>query len=248
MKDEYIPAIFCAIDDEIRAIRSKMEVDERVHLKPSLITRGQLNDKACLLVRSGMGKKAMTNAVDYSLANYKISSCLNVGYAGGTTPYMNPGDLLVATTVIDAKKQISFTPENTLADKAESICKQLDIKVMRGGLATMDEIVSTPHEKAFVGTEHEVVALDMESSAFMERCQLGGVPCIVVRAILDPLDTVLPDMSDVLSANGKVSAGQIASHLANKPRDILSLPKIEYCAIKARESITSFVNAWINSL
>ena len=112
----------------------------------------------------------------------------------------------------------------------------------------MDEVVSTPHEKAFVGTEHEVMALDMESSVFMERCQKRGVPCIVVRAILDPLDTVLPDMSDVLGENGKISAGQIASHFAHKPKDILSLPKIEYCAIKARESITSFVDAWINSL
>jgi adenosylhomocysteine nucleosidase len=243
-----IPAIFGALDDEIRVIRSTMDVDERIHLKPSLIIRGQLNNKACILVRSGVGKNAMKSAVDYCLANYDISSCLNVGYAGGTTPYMNPGDLLIATTVVDAEKQVSFIPQNFLIDKAEAVCKALDIKAMRGGLATMDEVISTPHEKAFIGTEHEVLALDMESSAFMEQCQEKKVPCIVVRAILDPLDTVLPDMGDVLSENGKISAGQIATHLVNKPKDILSLPKIEYCAIKARESITSFVNAWINSL
>lgn len=237
-------AIFAAMDDEVRIVRSKMIIDEQVHLKPSLITRGQLNNHQILLIRSGIGKKAMGNVVDYCLSNFKPSVCINVGYAGGTTPHMSAGDLVIATTVIDAEKGISFPSDDKLSDHAGNICRQRELKAMRGGLVTVDKVISNPHEKAFVGTEHDALAIDMEGSAFMERCIANKVPAIVVRAILDPLDVMLPDMDDVIAADGKLSAGKLAHHLMHHPKDTLSLHRIEYCAIKAREAIAEFLEAW----
>ncbi len=237
-------AIFAAMDEEVRIVRSKMTVDEQIHLKPSLIIRGQLGNRQIFLIRSGIGKKAMQNVVDYFLANFKASSCLNVGYAGGTTPHMSAGDLIIATTVIDQDSGSAFNSDGALADSAATICRQKELKAMRGGLVTVGKVVSSPHEKAFIGTEYDAIALDMESSAFMERCIANKMPAIVVRAILDPLDTHLPDMDDVIGADGKLSAGKLAHHIMHHPKDTLSLHKIEYCAIKAREAIAEFVEAW----
>ena len=52
-------------------------------------------------------------------------------------------------------------------------------------------------------------------------------------------------MSDVIKESGELSIGQLADHLIHNPKDALSLHKIEYLALKARESIAAFVNAWI---
>jgi adenosylhomocysteine nucleosidase len=237
-------AIIAALDDEIRIVHSKMTVDEKIHIKPSVITRGQLNKRDILLARSGIGKMAMQNAVDYCLSNFKPSFCLNVGYAGGTTPHMSAGDLIIATTVIDQENGRSYSADTSLVDKAGSICRQKELKAMRGGLVTVGRVIPTPHEKAFIGTEHDALAIDMESSSFMERCLAAGVPAIVVRAILDPLDVALPDMNDVIGANGKMSLNRVAGHLVHHPKDTLALHKIEYCAIKAREAIAELVEAW----
>ena len=242
--NEDLVAIFAAMDDEIRIIRSKMIVDEQVHFKPSLLIRGQFNKHQMLLVRSGVGKKAMQNAVDYCLKNFKPSVCLNIGYAGGTTPHMSAGDLIIATAVIDDATRTIFSADNDLAEKAGGICKQKELKAMRGNLVTVDRVISAPHEKAFVGTEHDALALDMESSTFMERCAAHKMPCMVVRAILDPLDVALPDMEDVIAADGRLSAGKFVRHIIHQPKDTLSLHKIEYCAIKAREAISEFVEGW----
>lgn len=237
-------AIFAALDDEIRIVRSKMVIDEQIHIKPSLLIRGQFNDKQLILVRTGVGKAAMQNAVDYCLANFRPDICLNVGYAGGTTPHMSAGDIIIATNVIDDATGKSFAASDTLVEQAANLCRQKEIKSMRGGLVTVDKVISTPHEKAFIGTEHDAIAIDMESSSFMERCAASKTPCVVVRAILDPLDVVLPDMGDVIEEDGKMSFGRVANHLAHHPKDALSLHKIEYCAIKAREAIADFVEAW----
>lgn len=243
-----LPAIFAALDDEIRIIRSKMVVDEQVHFRPSLITRGQINHKSFLLVRTGMGRKAMSHAVSYCLTNFKPSVCLNVGYAGGTTPYLGPGDLIVASTVVDAVSGEKFNFEPDLIEKAKDIGKKIDIKIVSEAVVTVDKIVNSPHEKAFLGTEHGVIALDMESAPFAKICKNEKCPCIVVRAILDSLDVVVPDLADAMSDNGKLCVPQIAGHLIAKPKDILSLPKMTYLASKARESIAAFTEAWIMTI
>jgi nucleoside phosphorylase len=186
----------------------------------------------------------MKHATDYCIANFDPSVCINVGYAGGTTPHMSAGDIIIATSVVDEETKKIFTANDELADNVGNICNQKGLKAMRGGLVTVDRVISTPHEKAFIGTEHDALAIDMESSAFMESCLAAKKPSIVVRSILDPLDVTLPDMGDVIDPDGKMSVAKVAGHLAHHPKDALSLHKIEYCAIKAREAIAEFVEAW----
>jgi len=243
MNDKPI-AIFAALDEEIRVIRSRLLIDEQIHLKPSLITRGRYRKMQLLLVRSGIGKLAMKTAVDYCLSNFHPSICINVGYAGGTTPSMNIGDLVIATSVIDTSNENSFTTDNNLVEGAQSLCKKIGLKAVTGAMATVDKVISSPHEKAFIGTAHGVIALDMESSAFASSCLDFGVPCLVVRSILDPLDVTLPDMSDVLDKSGHVSMGHLANHVIHHPKDAFTFHKIEYCALKAREALAAFIDGW----
>jgi len=237
-------AIFAALNDEVRFIRAKLTVDEQIHVKPSLITRGQYQNTPLLLIRSGVGRSAMYRAVDYCLSNFRPTVCINVGYAGGTTPYTNAGDLIIASRVIDGIKKTSLQADVGLAERAEKLCIQRGLKAVTGNIVTVDRLVSSPHEKAFIGTEHDAIALDMESFAFMECCAAHSRPCIAVRAVLDPLDVVLPQMEDVIDESGNLVIGQMADHLIHHPKDALSIHKIEYCALKAREAITAFVDAW----
>jgi adenosylhomocysteine nucleosidase len=237
-------AIFAALDEEIRIIRSRLSVDEQIHFKPSLITRGRYRKSQILLVRTGIGKSAMKTAVDYCLSNYHPSICINVGYAGGTTPTTSIGDLVIATSVVDAFNEHLLTTDNELAVAAQTLCKEIGLKAITGSIATVDKIISSPHEKAFIGTAHSVIALDMEGAAFVGACLSSGVPCLVVRSILDPLDVTLPDMSDTLDKSGQISMSHLAKHIIKHPKDALNFHKIGYCAMKAREALAAFIEGW----
>lgn len=237
-------AIFAALDDEIRIIRSKLIIDEQVHFKSALFVRGQYHKKPLILVRSGVGRKAMSTAVDYCHENFHPSACINVGYAGGTTPFTNSGDLIVASSVTDSASRSTLDCDDPLVGGAEKLSQQQGFKSVRGRIVTVDKVVSSPHDKAFIGTEHDAIAIDMESFAFVKRCQATALPCVVVRAILDPLDVILPDMGDVIDRDGQIAYSRLAGHLFRHPRDTLSLHRLEYCALKAREMIASFIDAW----
>lgn len=238
-------AVVAALDDEIRIIRSRMEVDSRAHVRPALFENGRYGKNPVLLVRSGLGKEAMRRAVAYCIDNYAPKFCLHIGYCGGADPKNQPGDIIVASAVVDAMTGASFDSDARMVSRAADICSKIKMRADIGTIVTVDGVIALPHEKAFTGTEYGAQAIDMESSAFVSECVSRNVPNLVVRVVLDPLDVALPDMGDAIDKEGKTDGLGLAEHIIRKPRDILELPRIQYFASKARESITAFVDAWL---
>lgn len=238
-------AIVAALDDEIRVIRSKMDVDSRVHIRPSLIETGKYLDQPLLLMRSGLGIGAMEASIAYCLDNYHPGFCLHIGYCGGADPKHQAGDLIVATHVVDTRDGTRHEMDKSIVTQALHVCRDAGLRAKDGGIATVEKVISSPHEKAFIGTQHSADAIDMESCVLVSACEKRGIPCLVVRGVLDPLDVVLPDMGDVVDEEGKTGGMALTSHLIKKPKDILKLPKIEYLATQARGAITAFADAWL---
>lgn len=240
-------AILAALDDEIRIIRSKMNVDSRVHVRPSLFENGKCGTHPVLLVRSGLGRDAMHNAITYCLDRYQPKFCLHVGYCGGADPKNQPGDIIVASAVVDSGTKERFESDPRLVARAMDICSEKKIRANVGTLVTVDCVIALPHEKAFKGTEHGAQAIDMESSAFVAECVSRGIPHLVARAVLDPLDVALPDMDGTIDKEGKTDGFGLAEHIIKNPKDILQLPRMQYFANAARGAITTFVDAWISA-
>ncbi len=238
-------AIIAALDDEIKNIVSKVAVDERVHVRPALFWRGMYGGRQILLGRSGLGLEAMDSAIRYCLANFHPALCLHVGYCGGADPALAPGDLVIATSVTDARTERRIAAEPELVQRAQEIISRKGMRGRTGGIATVNEIISSPHEKAFVGTKFNAVALDMESSSFAAACAHAQTPYLIVRAVLDPLSETLPDLSDALDSSGHADGLAFADHIIRHPGDALKLPRLEYLAAQARIAITDFIDAWI---
>ena len=238
-------AIFAALADEIRIIRSKTQVDESVLVKPARIVRGQYVNVPLLIARTGVGTRAMEDAVSYCIRHYNPGVCLNVGYCGGARPELVVGDIIIADRVVDASTSKEFIPSLNLVDEARRKCSDAGVRHVIGGLVTVDEVVSTPHEKAFIGTKFDVRALDMESFAFAHVCEERKVSYVVVRAVLDPMDMKLPPFEDIVDDEGETSVFGAVKHLIKRPKDIFSIPRVEYCATQAREAIATFIDVWL---
>lgn len=238
-------AIVVALDDEIRTINSKMEVDSRVHVRPALFTAGNYSGRPLLVVRSGIGRAAMRSAVAYLFNHYRPSFCLHVGYCGGADPKDEAGDLIIAREVVDAASGDRIGADSDLVARAEKLAREKGLKARSGALVTVEGVVEMPHEKAFVGTQHDASGIDMESADFAAACSGSGVSWLVVRSVLDPLDASLPDMGDSVTAEGATDGMALAEHLIKKPKDLWRLPRLQYFAGQARNSINAFVDAWV---
>jgi adenosylhomocysteine nucleosidase len=234
-------AIFAALADEIRIIRSKMQIDESVHVRPARIDRGTYEDRDLIMVRTGIGQRAMSRAVNYCLDNFHPRACFNVGYCGGATPDIETGDLVIAERVVhdETGEDLACPPE--LVENVRKICADRNLRASVGGIVTVDHVVHGPHDKAYLGTKNDSRAVDMESFAFAKECQDKGIPFVVVRACLDPMDMLLPDLEGAVDEEGRTDVAGAVKKMIQKPKTILSIPKIEYCAIQARDAIAELL-------
>lgn len=239
-------ALVAALDDEVRVIRSKMSVDARIHIRPGLITKGTYAHRPLLLVRTGLGRHAMRSTVTAMLDSHAPDLVVHVGYCGGADPSLAAGDLVVADAVVDSRTKERIVLDEGLVASAHKALEARSLRRRIGSLVTVEAVAESPHEKAFLATEHASVAIDMESFDLARVCSERSVPYIIVRAVLDPLDYEFPDVCGVLDAEGATDGFALAERLIRKPANILRMPKLQYLATQARNSITAFVDAWLD--
>ena len=239
-------AVISALDDEICIVKSKMEIDESVHLRPSLYTVGALNGQSILLARSGLGISAMKSATKYCIERYHPKFFLHVGYCGGADPTYQLGDLVIAKTITEAATENKYESDFSFIEMAKDVCQQSNLRAKEGNLVTVNEVIGIPHEKAFIGTKYESQAIDMESSAFAEVCAKFKQPCLVVRASLDPLDMTLPHVGEsFLDEEGNTDGFAIVKHLIKRPKDLFKFPRMQYAVVEARRAIDAFIEGFI---
>ena len=238
--------ILGALKDEIKLIKSEMEVDKAIHIRPFSFFVGKYEGKEICLVQTGVGKGAIATAMDYTLEHLNPTLFINIGYAGGLDPTLGVGDLIIATTVINERDETHFDIEKEWIEKAKKVAGKAELKHQTGKLVTVKKSVDDPHQKAFLGTRFEAAAVDMESSAMAKKATEHKIPFMVVRSILDPLDMELPSIPEEAVVGGDIQVGRLLNHMKKSPKDLFKLPKFSYIASQARMAMTNFVKEWVH--
>jgi adenosylhomocysteine nucleosidase len=225
--------VVAALEDEIRDLRSRMEVAEDLRLSPGRLTAGTWDGLPLLLLRTGVGTAATERALRLLLEKFSPGFALQLGYAGGTVPELQAGDLVIATALIEAGRGHSFPVAPELLARADQVRRQAGLPGVCGPIVTVARPALTPAAKAAIGREHQVPALEMESATFAELCGAANLPFLVVRAILDPLDFSL---AYLFQADGSTP----------RPRgqNPFQVPPLKPLADQARRSLTAFIIAW----
>lgn len=240
-------AVIAALDDEIRIVRSRMSVDARIHIRPGLVTKGTYLQRPMMLVRSGVGREAMRATMTHLLSSHRPEVIVHTGYCGAASPALAPGDLIIAEGIVDSFNQKRVACDGDLVTKAKRILRERSMRGSAGDIVTVKGIAASPHDKAYLATQHSSIGVDMESSELAAACEDAGIPFVVVRAVLDPLDYHIPDLADAIDDDGSTDGFALAEHLVKRPADFLKLPKLQYLASQARTSITAFIEAWLET-
>ncbi|MDO8528137.1 MAG: hypothetical protein Q7T03_10700 [Deltaproteobacteria bacterium] len=240
--------IVAALKDEIRHLKDKMAIDCTIHFKPAVLYRGQLFNKKIDLLTTGIGTLRMRQGLEQALTQTTPSHILYVGYAGSATPLAGQASLILASILLEEKSDKKFTSTKDLLDQAKKICAAKKFSSQVGGMITVKDVVSSAHAKAALGAGHRVLAIDMEASALAEVATQKKIPFMVVKSILDSVEMELPNLAACIDGAGDVKPGALVEHIFKTPGDIARLPEIQYCAQQARQSLTQFVEAWVQLL
>lgn len=238
-------AILAPLHEELKTLRLYLEVDTTVYLRQGVIWQGRLGSHPCIVACSGVGCAAMQSVADYCLRQLGATQLLLLGFAGATAPHLHIGDLIIGDAIVAADDAATWRPAAALTAEAATICEVSRLTGQPGRIVTVRTLIPSPHEKAFLGTQHQAVAVDMESSAMAQVADAAGVPWLVVRAIIDPMDTPLPAQLARVNPDGTAAIGCVLRTLVRHPRVVLQLPRLYFAAAKAREHLTTFAKAWV---
>jgi adenosylhomocysteine nucleosidase len=177
--DEERPAlILVALENELRAVARAMGAQVR-----DGAVRGRLNGGAAAALAVGLGGGALRQ-----VQAEQPRAVLSCGFSGALTAGLEPGDLVLASSVRDESGE-SIAASEPLR---KSFRTALDgLRFAEGELVCATSVAATPLEKrALAGPG--CLAVDMESWPAASAAREAGIPWIALRVIFDPLESELP--------------------------------------------------------
>lgn len=185
------------------------------------------------VVHCGVGGARAAAAVD-ALRARGARRVLLWGTAGALEPGLAPGMLVVPERVVGPRGEtFAFDP----GWRAELLTRLGPARHIRGGvLASVVRPVATPAEKSALAARTGAAVVDMEAAAVAAAAATAGLPCMVLRAVVDPLELVLPGV--VLAAVGdRFLAPEIALRLLVRPRDLPAVLRLDRAFRPARRAL-----------
>jgi adenosylhomocysteine nucleosidase len=218
---------------------------------------GHVDGQPLSVAWAGAGAAGASRAAE-ALLQGGAEALLAVGFAGALSPSLRPGDLLLATEVIEPEGDRWPADPQWLAAFREMLpaCRGGDPSAMisrakrsrscprlyLGKLVTAAQVVATAAEKRRLGEEMGALAVDMESAAVARRAAEAGVPMLALRAITDGADESLPlDFALCFDSDGQFHHLRLIGLLARRPRAVGGLIRLGRHSSQAGQSLASFL-------
>jgi len=190
--------------------------------------------------RSGSGPPLMVTCAGVGLENAQIaadrlvsegvSALASIGLAGGLSPELKAGHIVVASDVLiieGDESRWSWKAEKAVAELANAVLRSDGIDFRNGTILTTQQAILTRDHKASLFKQTRALAVDMESAAVARVADRADIPFFGMRAVCDPASVSVPgELFNCLDQNGNIRISGVLRVLARRPTllgDILRL-------------------------
>jgi adenosylhomocysteine nucleosidase len=199
-------AVLFALDREASPFLRSRKPIHRFPDAPCSATLYESARSSVLVLVTGVGFDCAKSAIDWLLAETSPRLVVAAGLAGALDPELKQGEIVVATEVVEADDQQWRTA--LPAELGEETC---------GRVVTSRTLVASRNDKQRLHQSTHAIAVDMESAAIAEACQVAHVQCAIVRVISDVADQPISEHLARLLVGGRVSPFRVFAATITKP-------------------------------
>jgi adenosylhomocysteine nucleosidase len=208
-------ALMGALDSEIAILLDSMKGQKKVTKGGIDFYTGKLKGKKVVVLKAGVGKVNAAYSTAILLQNFKVSSLIFTGVAGGLDPEALPGDLVIGEKLVQydfgkvdslgfevwpfrkltggPHEDLYVASNKNLIQISQNAAQKVDFvpvsnrqpKVFSGVIATGDLFVSSNEKAMWLYTEFDALATEMEGAAVAHICRTLDIPFIVIRSCSD---------------------------------------------------------------
>ena len=151
-----------------------------------------------------------------------IRGVISFGVAGGLDPTLKSGDVVVATEVLAGDTR--WLAGLALNEELIASVALGGRRVVRGGLAGVEQVIAARDGKAALHLETGAAAVDMESHIAAAYAAKAGLPFAALRVIADPATRALPALAmAAIKPNGDIDLRKVLSGVARNPLTLRAL-------------------------
>src|ERR1700676_1709837 len=151
-----------------------------------------------------------------------IRGVISFGVAGGLDPTLKSGDVVVATEVLAGDTR--WLADLELNEAMIASVAMGRRRVVRGGLAGVEQVIAARAVKAALRLETGAAAVDMESHIAAAYAAEARLPFAALRVISDPASRALPPLAmAAIKPNGDIDLRKVLRGLARNPLTLRAL-------------------------
>lgn len=198
--------IIGAMEEEVISLKRQMVVTKTTEKAGMAFYIGTIQEVPVVVVRCGIGKVNAAVCTQILIDLYDVSYIINTGVAGGLSPDINIGDVVISSDTVEHDMDATafgydkgvipqmdksfFEADEKLVQIAQkaAINALENEKVFVGRIASGDQFVASMSVKGDIYTTFTAYCAEMEGAAIAHTCYLNQVPFVIIRSISDKAD------------------------------------------------------------
>ncbi len=149
-----------------------------------------------------------------------VQALLSFGIAGGLSPDLDCGELIVAES-LQGTGGINYPTDATWRAALTATLTEVTLPYRQGVLLDSPRTLREAADKQAAYRDSACLAVDMESGAVAAVAAEAGLPFLAVRAVADCATDRLPDfVASAVKPDGKPAIGRVLAALARHPGDL----------------------------
>ena len=189
-----------AMEEEVEALRAKLENPEKLTKASMDFYSGTMNGHEVVIVRSGIGKVNAGICTQILADLFQVDVVINTGIAGSLRAEINIGDIVISTDAVQHDMDATgFGYKPGVIPRMETSCFKADpdlvaaakeacAKAVPEVRAFTDQFISDRAVKNRISQQFGGMCTEMEGAAIAQAAYLNKIPFVVLRAISDKAD------------------------------------------------------------
>ena len=194
--------IIAAMSEELEILLKYMQLDSSTTKAGMTFNKGKLWSNEVIAVVCGIGKVNAAVCTQILVSEFNVDKVINVGVAGGIGKDIYPGDVVIATNLVehdmdttafgDPHGQVprmdtfDFKCDSSLIESANSACKKVGgFNTFTGRIVSGDVFVADVEKIKWLEKEFNALSCEMEGASIAHVCYLNNIPVVVIRSISD---------------------------------------------------------------
>jgi adenosylhomocysteine nucleosidase len=196
--------------------------------------------KTVSVIETGMGTANAADGAE-ALMGAGAEMLISIGYGGGVTPGLAPGDVVAATRILGYSG-------GAFAESVPRLVETSLPSVVPGTFITTRVVERKKNLQRVIGTTMSNVVVDMETWGVAEVAAAGGIPLLAIRGITDDeTEEILLPIEEIVDEKGQVSRARIAVAILRKPYLLPHLLRLGRNAAAAGKNLSLFLDTFLGS-